>query len=234
LSEFVVFGVDGSRLELPRTAANAAQFAPAAVALGGAPRYARRSSTQSPASRRKKGAGPQLWLTTVCHAGTGCAWDWRLGPADSSERHPLREMLDDLPEQALITADAGFVGYETWQAVLDAGHEFVIRVGGNVRLLRKLGFARESQGTVYLWPDREARRAQPPLVLRAYRHAIRHSLAKTSCSPALTARLSRSLVDAYVRESKPSRDYPRRRTESPPSPPTIAAAINSSNPSRRK
>ena len=29
-----------------------------------------------------------------------------------------------------------------------------------------LGFARESSGIVYLWPDREAKRNQPPLVLR--------------------------------------------------------------------
>ena len=42
----------------------------------------------------------------------------------------------------------------------------MIRVGGNVRLLKKLGVARESGGLVYLWPDRAAKRGQKPLVLR--------------------------------------------------------------------
>jgi hypothetical protein len=66
----------------------------------------------------------------------------------------------------LITADAGFVGYETWKAILDGGRHLLIRVGANVRLLRGLGYAREHAGSIYLWPDREAARRQPPLVLR--------------------------------------------------------------------
>jgi hypothetical protein len=166
IAGYCVLGVDGSRLDLPRTRANAAHFAPAAAADGGSRRYSSRRSAQSRTSRRQKGDGPQVWLTTVWQAGTGLVWDWRIGPADSSERGHLRAMLDELPAEALITADAGFVGYDTWQAILAAGHQFVIRVGGNVRLLRKLGCARESNGTVYLWPDREARRRSPPLALR--------------------------------------------------------------------
>jgi hypothetical protein len=75
-------------------------------------------------------------------------------------------MLPCLPAAALLTADAGFVGYQTLQAILASGHQLLIRVGANVKLLRKLGYARESDGCVYLWPDREARRGQPPLVLR--------------------------------------------------------------------
>lgn len=163
---FCVLGADGSRLDLPRTRSNADQFSPAAASEGGSRRYAPRPSAQSRASRRKKGEGPQLWLTALWHVGTGLLWDWRIGRADSSERGHLQSMLAELPADALLTADAGFVGYETWQAILDAGHQFVIRVGGNVRLLQHLGYARESDGTVYLWPDREARRHRPPLVLR--------------------------------------------------------------------
>ena len=34
------------------------------------------------------------------------------GPANSSERAHLHDMLGELPAHALITADAGFVGYE--------------------------------------------------------------------------------------------------------------------------
>jgi len=35
-----------------------------------------------------------------------------------------------------------------------------------VRLLRKLGYVKQEDGVVYLWPDREAARNRPPLALR--------------------------------------------------------------------
>jgi len=54
-----------------------------------------------------------------------------------------------------------------WKSIIDAEHNFLIRVGGNVRLLTKLGYyARERDGIVYVWPDSAARKKQPPLVLR--------------------------------------------------------------------
>jgi hypothetical protein len=108
-----------------------------------------------------------MWLTLFWHVGTGLPWAWRTGPSDSSEREHLQEMLMELPENTLITADAGFIGYDFWSAVIDAGHHFVIRAGANVRLLKKLGFTREYDNTVYLWPDWAAEKGMPPLVLRA-------------------------------------------------------------------
>jgi hypothetical protein len=114
----------------------------------------------------KKSNSPQMWLTLFWHVGTGLPWAWRTGPSDSSERQHLEEMLPELPENTLITADAGFVGYDFWSAVMAAGQSFVIRVGANVRLLRKLGYAREYDNTVYLWPDWAAGKRMPPLVLR--------------------------------------------------------------------
>ena len=75
-------------------------------------------------------------------------------------------MVPELPAHALLVADAGFVGYALWQALLTAGHHFVIRVGANVRLVRQLGWTREHAQVVYLWPDQAARKRQPPLVLR--------------------------------------------------------------------
>lgn len=163
---YCVFGVDGSRLELPRTASNEGRFAAEATRLRLATRRSRRPSIQTARSRLRKGEVPQLWLTTMWHAGTGLPWDWRTGAADSSERAHLDDMIAALPAEALVTADAGFVGYDYWKTLLDSGRQFLIRVGGNVRLLRRLGVVRESHGTVYLWPDRAARRGQPPLVLR--------------------------------------------------------------------
>jgi hypothetical protein len=159
---FAFFGVDGSRLQLPRTAPNEGRFAAPPARRS----KSKRRPVQSQAARRKKADGPQLWLTVMWHVGTGLPWDWRTGPSDSSERDHLLRMIAALPPQALVTADAGFVGYEYWKALLDSGRHLLIRVGANVRLLKGLGYARERAGRVYLWPDREAARRQPPLVLR--------------------------------------------------------------------
>jgi hypothetical protein len=73
----------------------------------------------------------------------------------------------------LFCADAGFTGYELWKAMIDRGHHILIRVGANVRLLRKLGYyARERAGIVYCWPSAAARKNQPPLVLRLIRFRL--------------------------------------------------------------
>ncbi len=172
---FPVFGVDGSRLELPRTESNEAHFAPTAKRPKPKPkpgmkasrrRRARARAARAEAARAKKANSPQMWLTTMWHVGTGLPWDWRLGPSGSSERDHLKEMIAALPAAALVTADAGFVGYEYWEALRDSGRHLLIRVGANVRLLKGLGDVKEKDGLVYLWPDREAARDRPPLVLR--------------------------------------------------------------------
>jgi hypothetical protein len=137
------FAADGSRVECPRPAANE-------EALGRAGR---------------RGAGPQLYLTTLWHMGLGLPWDYRIGPGTASERRHLEDMLPELPDGALVVADAGFSGYDLYRRLLGARRSFLLRVGANVHLLRRLGYAeREGRDTVYLWP--EARRDRPPLVLR--------------------------------------------------------------------
>jgi hypothetical protein len=165
---YVVFGVDGSRVELPRTEDNEAEFAGSGKqGKGRAKGKGKRGGGRK--GRKgvdKKSTSPQIWLTTLWHVGTGLPWDWRRGASGSSEREHLLEMLGSLPENSLVAADAGFVGYECWAALLEAGHDFVIRVGANVKLLKRLGYAREYDNRVYLWPDKAASNEKPPLVLR--------------------------------------------------------------------
>jgi len=163
LHGFAVFGGDGSRVELPRTKSNEAAYAPAVTRKK---RKRSRRGRQLDRSRARKANSAQLWLTTLWHAATGLPWDWRLGPADSSERGHLLQLLASLPQSALIAADAGFVGYEFLSGIVTSGRHFLVRVGSNIRLLRKLGLARESEGLVYLWPDHAAQKNKPPLVLR--------------------------------------------------------------------
>jgi hypothetical protein len=137
------FAADGSRVECPRTAANENELKCAG----------------------KKRTGPQLFVTTLLHMGTGVPWDFRIGPGTASERRHLEEMLADLPPRSLLVADAGFTGYEFYRRIAAARQSFLLRVGSNVRLLRELGyFEREGRDTVYLWPGRNAN--EPPVVLR--------------------------------------------------------------------
>lgn len=165
LHEFMVFGVDGSRVDVPRTKSHEAVNAPARNKQGKKLKRNRRKKPRTKAAS-KKAHVPQMWLTLLWHAGTGLPWAWRIGPTGSSEREHWRQMLAELPLAALIAADAGFVGYDYLRAVIESGRHLLVRVGSNVRLLRKLGWAKESAGTVYLWPDRAAPKHQPPLVLR--------------------------------------------------------------------
>lgn len=86
---WIVFAVDGSRIEAPRTRANERKL--------------------GRAGRDK--TGPQFWLTTLIHLPSRVIWDWRQGAGTASERAHLREMLDSLPAGALLLADAGFIGF---------------------------------------------------------------------------------------------------------------------------
>jgi hypothetical protein len=166
---WLVLACDGSRIDVPRTRGNEARYSPKSKLSRAAQRHrARRRAKRRRAelARQRKANVPNIWLTMLWHVASGLPWNWRAGPGDSSERAHLLEMLTGLPAEALITADAGFVGYDLWQSILASGCQLLVRVGSNVKLLRKLGYAQERQGLVYLWPDRAAKKHQPPLVLR--------------------------------------------------------------------
>ena len=141
---FCVFGVDGSKIDCPRTAANEKE-----LGIGG----------------RNK-SGPQMLLTLLFHVGSGLPWAFVRGKAADTERSHLLQMLDTLPKQAMLLADAGFTGYPLLAEVTGGGRSFLIRVGSNVHLLKKLGYAREREGIVYLWPEKRQTKKQPPLTLR--------------------------------------------------------------------
>jgi hypothetical protein len=164
--------VDGSHVQLPRTLSNEERFSPRKTRKQGKTNNKRRGGrpkskqARQQRSRDKKADSPQMSLTMLYHVGVRLPWDWRIGPSDQSERGHLRSMIEKLEEKILLLADAGFVGYYLWSLLLERGHQFVIRVGGNVQLLKKLGTVRERDGIVYLWPAGAAQKGQPPLMLR--------------------------------------------------------------------
>ena len=129
---WVLFGVDGSLFTCPRTVANEEAFG----AFG------------------RSNGGPQQLVTCLFHITSGLIWCWERGAVKgNSERRQLRQMLHQLPNHAMVLADAGFHGYDLVRLLLNQGASFILRVGGNVTLLRKLGYAvKEDRQTVYLWP----------------------------------------------------------------------------------
>jgi len=171
VEHWVVFAVDGSRVDVPRTVKNEQRYSPKSKLSREAQkrrrqRRQRRQQRAAQAARQQKANTPAIWLTMLWHVGSGLPWDWRTGPSDSSERDHLQQMLASLPEGSLLTKDAGFVGYDLWQTILQAGHQLLARVGRNVKLLKDLGYVRHRHGLVYLWPDHAAKKRLPPLVLR--------------------------------------------------------------------
>jgi hypothetical protein len=140
-----LLAVDGSKEDLPRTRDHEMVFGIA-----------------------DNGIGPQAFITAIVEVHTGLLWDWRIDGARASEKHHLLEMIPDLPDDALLLADAGFVGLPIWEKLNDHGTPFLIRVGGNVHLLTNLWpqtQTRQERGIVYAWPQR-ARKTSPPLKLR--------------------------------------------------------------------
>ena len=145
IGRWLVFSVDGTKIDCPRTKANQKHF---------------------PSGGKDK-SGPQMLLVCLIHLGSGLLWSWRRDTAKGSERGLLRQLLVDLPANVLLVADAGFMGYGLLREIFQQGHSILMRVGKNVHLLAKLGYeVQERQGMVYLWPKGMRHSGQPPLVLR--------------------------------------------------------------------
>jgi hypothetical protein len=168
LGRWLPLAVDGSRISTPRTRANEKAFCAPNYGQGKTAKY-RKKKRQG--RRRRRAAmepvKPQIWLTLLWHMGLRLPWTWKTGPSHDNERDHFRHLLQQpsFPENTLFCADAGFTGYDLWKTMLDAGHSFLIRVGANVTLLRRLGYVREYDGVVYFWPNKAAKKRQPPLVL---------------------------------------------------------------------
>lgn len=181
LGSWLPLAVDGSRVSVPRTHVPRTQENEKAFC---APNYGKSNTATYRKKKKKKGrrlrrqakkvqpVKPQIWVTLLWHMGLHMGlhmpWTWKTGPSHASERDHLRALLAEqkFPKNTLFCADAGFTGDALWKAILDAGHAFLIRVGANVTLLRRLGCVWEKEGIVHFWPDSAARTQQAPLKLR--------------------------------------------------------------------
>lgn len=173
MGRWLAIAADGSRSTTPRSRSNEKAFCARNYGKGQTAKYRKKKTKGMRRRQNKKNKpqppAPQIWITLMWHMGMGVPWCWKLGPSNSSERQHVMDLLEvgHFAKDTLFVADAGFVGYDFWNAILKQGHHFLVRVGANVRLLQDLGYRTEKKnGIVYCWPQ-EARRMQlPPLKLR--------------------------------------------------------------------
>ena len=146
---FEPMGCDGSRIECPRSAELEARLRTAG----------------------KDDSAPTLWVTAFVHLGTGLLWSWQLGPGTADERAHLRSLLATLSPEALVVADAAYMGYELASAIVHSRRSFLLRVSSKTHLYTAEGaeLASWSEGPVYYWPVKIREAGRPPLACRLIR-----------------------------------------------------------------
>jgi hypothetical protein len=149
INGWLPIGCDGSRLACPRTA-------PLEARLGQA---------------SKDDSAPMIYLSALVLLPLGLLWSWRLDKGTGSEQKHLGQMLDTLPEKSLLVADAGYVGYDLYQSIIQAQQGFLIRMSSRAHLLteHKVPLARFREGWVWYWPGYAQKAGQPPIRVRLLR-----------------------------------------------------------------
>ena len=204
---WLAIAIDGSRATTSRTVSNEQAFCAKNYGKGKTAKY-RKKKTKGLRRRKNKKAkvqpqAPQIWITLMWHVGLGLPWCWKLGPSNSSERAHVKEMLRSghFGKNTLFVGDAGFVGYDFWKQIMDQGHDFLVRVGGNVRLLRDLGFyTKRKKGIVYCWPNAAMSKKLPPLVLRLVRCKIGRKKVCMLTSVLDQQRLSKNEIETLYKQ----------------------------------
>lgn len=179
----VLIAFDGSRTTAARTQSNEQAFCAANYGKGKTAKYRKKKSKgmrrQKNERNKPQPQAPQVWITMLWHMSLRLPWTWRLGPSNSSEREHVKQILreEELPENTLLCGDAGFVGYEFWKEILDAGGDFLVRVGANVSLLSEhADFQQLEDGAVLCWPKGQMAKGEKPLRLRLVRVTIGKTL----------------------------------------------------------
>lgn len=150
LGRWEVYGLDGSKEDLPRTEAHENHY-----------------GVVTKSSAASQGTAQRLVVAAV-DLRYYLAWDWASFSAIGSERELALNLIARMNPGALAVCDAGFIGYTWAQQVRASGHHFLVRVGGNARLwVERLPNAEYRDGQVWLWPD--AAHRQAPIVLRLIR-----------------------------------------------------------------
>jgi hypothetical protein len=140
---------DGSRLECPRS----------------------EELQQRLGEAGKPGSAPTIYLTTLVLLPLAVPWSWCWGKGTASEHHHLRHLLRTLPRRALLVADACYLGYELFTAILHAQAAFLVRLSSRAYLYttEQVPLAAWTEGRVYYWPSAAQQQGLPPIAARLLR-----------------------------------------------------------------
>jgi len=175
---WVPIAFDGSRSTTPRTRNNEQAFCAPHYGKSRSAKYRKRKikgmRRRNNDKNKPQPQEPQAWITLLWHMGLRLPWMWQLGPSNSSERDHVKEMirLGKFAKKTLFCGDAGFVGFPLWSDIIQSGSHFLVRVGGNVSLLREgADYELAKNGLVLCWPQ-AMQAKQPPLRLRLVKARI--------------------------------------------------------------
>jgi hypothetical protein len=148
-SAWLPMACDGSRLACPRSA----------------------ELQQRLGEAGKPGSAPTIYLTTLVLLPLGVVWSWCWGKRTASEHHHLRQLLRTLPARTLLVADACYLGYDLFTAILQAQAGFLVRLSSRAYLytLEQVPLAAWTEGLVYYWPTAVQAKGQPPIRARLLR-----------------------------------------------------------------
>jgi hypothetical protein len=146
---WVPLACDGSRVECPRS----------------------QELQQRLGEAGKPGSAPTIYLTTLVLLPLGVVWSWCWGKGTASAHYHLRQLLRTLPRQALLVADACYLGYELFTALLQAQAAFLVRLSSRAYLYtaEQVPLAAWTEGLVYYWPAAAQKQGRPPIVARLLR-----------------------------------------------------------------
>jgi len=146
---WAVFACDGTRTECPRA----------------------KELQQRLGAAGKAESAPMAYITTLVLLPAGLLWSWTLGKGTANELDHLRRLLCTLPPQALIVADAFYLGYDLFTAIVQARASFLVRLSSRVCLytLAQVPLEQFREGLVYYWPEAARDQGLPPLLLRLLR-----------------------------------------------------------------
>jgi len=143
-----VVAMDGSTMDVPDTAENAAAFG-------------------RPGASRGESAFPQIRFVALVESGTHVLFGAQMGSSDTSEARLTEAMLEALRPAMLCSADRNFFRYDRWRLAAATGADLLWRMQKNARLQRLETLADGSYLTKIYPGDRDRRHDTNAIVARA-------------------------------------------------------------------
>ena len=148
-----VLAIDGTTLDVPDTAANAAAF--------GRPKT----------HRGERSAFPQVRVLGLAECGTHAIIKATIGPFTSGEVTLAPQVFGVLGPGVLLLADRGFIGFDLWRAAAATGAQLVWRAKTNQVLPvdRQLG---DGSYLSRIYAARDQRAKRDPIVVRVVEYTL--------------------------------------------------------------